>query len=246
MKKKSRKSKFEWRKLSAQQYQDLIDIKRYWRQWNHSHHFLFLSIGMCISLLFVNAAFSWRTEVEPKILDFSRMDTDLNELLEIPVSKQPPPPPPKKAVDLFVIKEVEEEVIEEIQVSLDVEVSEEMEIEEVVYEEAKEEIVEEVFTIVETFPKPAGGMKAFNEYVYSNIKYPTSATRMGIGGRVFVKFVVEKDGSLTDIHVVKGIGAGCDEEAMRVLAGAPNWEPGKQRGKPVRVQMILPIMFVLK
>jgi protein TonB len=82
-------------------------------------------------------------------------------------------------------------------------------------------------------------------YVSENLKYPVKASRMDIQGRVFVQFVVEKDGSLTDIQVVKGIGAGCDEEAVRVIKNAPRWEPGKQRGRPVRVKMILPIVFKL-
>ena len=77
------------------------------------------------------------------------------------------------------------------------------------------------------------------------MKYPNQARRMGIEGRVFVQFVVDKDGQLTEIKAVKGIGAGCDEEAVRVLKSAPKWKPGKQRGRPVKVRMILPITFKL-
>lgn len=69
------------------------------------------------------------------------------------------------------------------------------------------------------------------------------ALTLNIEGRVFVQFVVGKDGSLTDVTVIRGIGGGCDEEAIRVLKGAPGWKPGKQRGKPVRVKMVLPITF---
>jgi protein TonB len=68
---------------------------------------------------------------------------------------------------------------------------------------------------------------------------------MQVEGRVFLQFVVNKDGSLTDIKVVKGIGAGCDEEAIRVLKSAPRWSPGKQRGVPVRQRMVLPLTFKL-
>jgi len=68
---------------------------------------------------------------------------------------------------------------------------------------------------------------------------------MGIEGKVFVEFVIEKDGSITDVKAIKGIGAGCDEEAVRILQSAPNWKPGKQRGKPVRQKMVLPISFKL-
>jgi len=243
--KKDRNS-LKWKKLTRKQYQEFIDIKRYWKKWEDKHHTLYMAIGLCVSLLFVNAAFMWKTEDTQSILEFSRADTDLNELLDIPISKQPPPPPPKKTVDLFVIKEVEEEVIEEIEVKLDVEINEQSVIEEIVYEEPVEEVVDEIFTIVENFPRPQGGMKAFNEYLYTSIKYPNFALRMGISGRVFLKFIVERDGSLTDIEVVKGIGGGCDKEAVRVLSEAPAWEPGKQRGQAVRVSMILPVTFVLK
>ena len=141
------------------------------------------------------------------------------------------------------------EVLEEIEFELDMEVTEETRVEEVVIdynaEAMEEEKVEEIFNIVEDQPVPEGGMKAFYTYIAENIHYPNAARRMDVTGRVFLNFVVEKDGSLTDIKVVKGIGAGCDEEAVRVLAGAPNWKPGKQRGRPVRVYMTVPIRFVL-
>jgi protein TonB len=88
-------------------------------------------------------------------------------------------------------------------------------------------------------------MDSFLKYVSKNLKYPAQARRMGVEGKVFVQFVVEKDGSITDIKVVKGIGAGCDEEAVRVLENAPKWKPGKQRGRPVKQRIVLPIVFKL-
>ena len=98
---------------------------------------------------------------------------------------------------------------------------------------------------MEDQPGFPGGMPAFYEYVSKNLKYPNQARRMGIEGRVFVQFVVGKNGSITDVTAIKGIGAGCDEEAVRVIKSSPNWSPGKQRGKPVKVRMILPITFKL-
>ncbi len=234
------------KKITSKFYQDLIEIKKEKKKWIQTHHPLFLSIGLCISLLFVNAAFIWETEKTKPILEYSELQGNTNEVMDIPISKQPPPPPPKKMVELFVIKEVEEEVMDEIEINLDVEISEESEIEEVVYEEVvEEERVDEVFSIVESMPSPYGGISAFYDYVNENINYPKPALRMEISGRVFVKFIVEKDGSISGINVVKGIGAGCDQEAIRVLSQAPKWEPGKQRGRPVRVSMILPIAFVM-
>jgi protein TonB len=77
------------------------------------------------------------------------------------------------------------------------------------------------------------------------LKYPAQARRMRIEGKVFVEFVVDRDGSVTNVVIVKGIGAGCDEEAQRIIAGSPPWNAGKQRGKPVRQRMVLPITFKL-
>ena len=103
----------------------------------------------------------------------------------------------------------------------------------------------EVFTVVEELPQPIGGMDAFYRHIAENMKYPLQARRMGIEGKVFVQFTVEKDGSLSQVQAIKGIGAGCDEEAVRVISEAPAFEPGTQRGMPVRVRMELPVQFKL-
>jgi TonB family protein len=88
-------------------------------------------------------------------------------------------------------------------------------------------------------------MVAFNRYVGKEMNYPLQARQTGVEGRVDVSFVVEKDGSLSDVKVSKGIGAGCDREAERVIQNAPSFKPGTQRGKPVRVRMVMPIIFKL-
>ena len=90
-----------------------------------------------------------------------------------------------------------------------------------------------------------GGDVARMKYLRDNMKYPQMARESGIQGKVFVTFVVEKDGKVTDVRVLRGIGGGCDEEAIRVVKSMPKWNPGKQRGKPVRVQFNLPIIFKL-
>ena len=168
------------------------------------------------------------------------------EMLEIPPTEQPPPPPPQVQQPQIIEVPDEEEIEEEIQVKFDVEVTEETKVQQIVIqaEEPKEE-VEEIFTIVEDPASPVGGMTAFYKYVGDKIKYPPQARRMGVEGRVFVEFIIDKDGSISEVRAVKGIGAGCDEEAVRILQGAPKWKPGKQRGKPVRQRMVLPITFKL-
>lgn len=109
----------------------------------------------------------------------------------------------------------------------------------------KAKIEGEIFTVVEDQPQFEGGMPAFSQYVASKLQYPAQATQQGIEGKVYVQFVVEKDGSLSNITTVKGIGGGCDEEAVRVLKESPKWKPGLQRGRAVKVRMILPITFKL-
>jgi TonB family protein len=104
---------------------------------------------------------------------------------------------------------------------------------------------DEVFLVVEESAGFPGGMTAFYEFIKSNFQYPPEAKNKGIEGRVFIEFVVNKDGSISDTKVLKGIAPDCDEEALRILTSSPNWEPGKQRGKAIRQRMVLPISFTL-
>ncbi|MFW5759399.1 MAG: energy transducer TonB [Cyclobacteriaceae bacterium] len=207
---------------------------------------LFFNIGLVITLALVIAAFEYPV-YDDSVVDLKNaVDDNFEDIMEIPPTEQPPPPPPEIQQPDIVEVPDEEEVEEEIDFNLDVEVTEESVIEEIVFEEEpEEEVAEEVFTIVEDQPTPKGGMAAFYEYVQKNLKYPAQARRMGIEGKVFVQFVVDTDGSITEVTSVKGIGAGCDEEAVRVLRNAPKWNPGKQRGRSVKVRMILPITFRL-
>ena len=103
----------------------------------------------------------------------------------------------------------------------------------------------QIFTSVEQVPEFPGGLDKFGAYLGKSIRYPAVARENGTQGRVIVTFVVERDGSLTDIKVTRGIGSGCDEEAVRVLKNSPKWKPGIQNGRPVRVQYSVPISFTL-
>ncbi len=113
-------------------------------------------------------------------------------------------------------------------------------------QQAKTEDTNEIFTNVEVLPNFPGGLPAFGKYLSKNIQYPPIARENNIQGRVIVNFVVEKDGSLTDIKVVRGIGGGADEEAIRVLKKSPKWTPGIQNGRPVRVSYTVPVNFTLQ
>lgn len=103
----------------------------------------------------------------------------------------------------------------------------------------------EVFSVVEEMPQFDGGMEALGKYLSRNMKYPASARRMGIEGSVFISFVVSKDGTISEVVVLKGINGDCDAEAVRVIGNMPPWKPGKQRGVPVNVKFVLPIKFKL-
>ncbi|XOV94151.1 MAG: TonB family protein [Bacteroidota bacterium] len=103
----------------------------------------------------------------------------------------------------------------------------------------------ELYTIVEEAPEYPGGLEMFYKYLAKEMQYPAEARSNGIEGRVYVQFVVDKDGSVTNVEPVKGIGFGCDEEAMRVVQSAGKFNPGKQQGMPVRVRLVLPIIFKL-
>ena len=102
---------------------------------------------------------------------------------------------------------------------------------------------QEIYTIVGEMPSFPGGDQLLQEYLANNINYPQQARENGIEGRVFVNFIVEPNGSLSNIQITKSLGGGCDEEALRVVNTMPKWNPGKQNGKPVRVSYIMPIKF---
>ncbi len=103
----------------------------------------------------------------------------------------------------------------------------------------------EIFDVTEVQPKPPGGMDGWNSYLASNLSYPAQARRMGVEGTVIVVFVVNTDGSISDVDILRGIGGGADEEAMRVVKESPNWAPAEQRGKLVNSRLRLPIRFKL-
>ncbi|WP_338871802.1 TonB family protein [Spirosoma sp. SC4-14] len=105
---------------------------------------------------------------------------------------------------------------------------------------------EEPFIAPEQQPEYPGGAEAMRTFLSRNLTYPRAASSAGVSGRVYVSFVVNTDGSLTDVQVMKGIGFGCDEEALRVIKKMPHWKPGKQSGRPVRVKFNLPIAFTLE
>lgn len=214
---------------------------------NRSLSGMFFSIGLMMALVITITAFEWKSFDNSNIVGAQDISQKLDELLDIPVTEQPPPPPPAKIQQPVVIEVPdEEEIEEEIEIELDMEIDEEEVIEEIMpVIEAEEEVTDEIFTIVEKYAEYPGGSANFYKYISKNLKYPEPARRLGVEGRVFVQFVVERDGSITDVKALKGIGGGCDEEAVRIVSKSPSWEPARQRGQPVRSRVIIPLIFTL-
>lgn len=205
----------------------------------------FFFMGLTISLSLTIAAFEWKSVDEGPLVNLVIDDPGFEDEVEIVRTVIPPPPPPPKPVAIK-IEETQKEVEKPIDIEIDVEIEESPV--EIFFEpiDEPEEDFNIIFDgIVETSPEPIGGYGAFYKFVSDEVKYPSPARRMGVEGRVFVQFVVDKDGAITDVQVIKGIGAGCDEEAARVMALAPKWNPGKQRGREVKVRMVIPILFKL-
>ncbi|MCU0445394.1 MAG: TonB family protein [Microscillaceae bacterium] len=212
---------------------------------------LFFNIGLVLSLALVMTAFEWKFYDNLEKVEIVGLENDFTAMEDIPIIPQKQLPPP--VIKAPVIVEVpNEEPLEDIEATF-----EETELKETntpvvkitppvtdpIIDESKED---EPLVFAETQPSFGKGMEDFYKYVSKNIEYPKQARRMDIEGKVFVQFVVDKDGSLSEVKVVKGIGAGCDEEAIRVLKESPKWRPGKQRGRAVRVRMSLPIFFQIQ
>lgn len=212
---------------------------------------MFFSLGLMITMGLVLFAFEYKTYGDNvQLRDLGTITDEFEELLDIPITEQPPPPPP--SIEQPEIMEVpdEVEIEQKFDVNFDVDIKEETVVKTVISEVMIEdapvaEKADQIFDVVENPPSPPGGMEGWGKYLRANLKYPTQARRMGIEGTVFVVFVVNTDGSIQDVEVIRGIGGGCDEEAARVVREAPAWEPGRQRGRPVRVKMRLPIRFKL-
>ena len=208
---------------------------------------LFLEIGLIISLLIVIAAFAYA----PKEYRIEQVDLNYGpieeEITEITRNEQKPPEAPKK-IEIKVFNDILDIVTNDTKITTEIsfdEFEEGMEIETTVVEVEEEEIEDDQpYIKVEKMPTFMGGdLNTFRKWVQERIKYPQIAQENGITGRVVLSFVVEKDGSLTNIQVLQSPDRSLGEEASRVLATSPKWEPGQQSSQKVRVKYTLPVMF---
>lgn len=210
---------------------------------------MFVQIGLIISLLLAWGTFEIKSYDKRDLSALMVREVTIDEeMTEITTQEQKPQPPVEVPQQSTQIKIVDDDVEVEQELEINADVTQNEVIEEYVAPEViEEEIVEqEVFTIVETMPSFPGGQEKLMQYLASNIKYPQIARESNVQGRVYLSFVIEPDGSVSNVKVLRGIGAGCDEEAMRVVKSMPKWSPGKQRGKAVRVSYTVPVNFKLQ
>lgn len=212
---------------------------------------LFNEIGLALVLLGCYLAFEWSTKAAEINVD-AMVDEVVVEDEMVPITKQeevkpPPPPPPPKMAEVLTIVTDDTEINDDLEI-FDTEDSDEREIvyQEIDVKEEEEEEVEEIFVIAEQMPSFPGGENELRKFLAQSVKYPVIAQENGIQGRVFVTFVVDKTGSITNAKVARGIDPNLDKEALRVVNSMPKWSPGMQRGKPVKVTYTVPINFVLQ
>ena len=259
--------------MSNQKVEPLDDIVFKGRNQKYGAYFLrknyrrYLTVSLLIGFFFIGVAVAY--PLINAYVNKSRMirekdrevGVEMRSILNEETPPPPPPPPPPEAmaerVRFTAPIVVEDSAVENSMVSMDdlnkrsnteaLSSNVEVQIEESNTPSILEEPpVKEIFTVVEEQPGFVGGEESRIAYLQQNIKYPEEAKELGIQGKVFVTFVVEIDGSITDVKVLRGIGGGCDEEAIRVVSSMPKWVPGKQRGTAVRVQFNLPIKFTLQ
>lgn len=224
-----------------------MEAKKNPKQDLQRQSFKFFLIGLSISVALTITAFEWRTKKRVPVPP--TFDTPIEAaLLEVkPTVHEVIPKAPilikqrvsqSKQVTLVTLSETDRsDEVDDVPVIDDIDFT-------VPGTSIPEETDPVIFIAPELMPAPIGGYKSFYEQLSNSIKYPRQAQRNHTQGKVFVEFIIDQQGYVTNLKIAKGIGDGCDEEAMRVLSKI-RWEPGKQRGKPVKVRMTLPLTFKL-
>jgi protein TonB len=211
---------------------------------------IFLEIGLIVTLSLILMALQWKTS-DKKLEGFDTYyrSSEVEEI--IPITEQQkslPPPPMVKATKLNIVlndQKAEENILIDVEANEETAIAEYIPVQEIV--QVEEEVVDEeqIFMVVESAPSFPGGIAALRQFLADNLTYPQIAREANIHGTVYMSFIVSKTGAISDINVLRGIGGGCNEEAIRVIGLMPRWEPGKQRGVPVNVRFTLPVKFQL-
>lgn len=211
---------------------------------------IFLEIGFVLTLLLVWGAFEFSTKAE-KAEEFGPLAITEDVVEEIPITRQeqielPPPPPQQTVADIIEVVDDKIEINEDLTID-EADENTAVEIQEIVEVAPVEEEEEEAapFVIVEDMPEFKGGEKALLKYIAEHVVYPEIAKENDIQGTVYVKFVVNEKGKVTNVGLLRGVDPLLDKEAIKVIESLPDWKPGKQSGKNVKVSMQVPIKFQL-
>ena len=214
---------------------------------NNKATYFLMGLAIALGVLFIGFEFS-NTDVTVQDIDETAGVVEEEVMVEITRQYIPPPPPPPQTVQADLIQIVEDNTLDE-----DVEF-ENME------DDPEEAIVQnydgdysedydptgEIFVVVEEMPQFPGGESALQQFIRKNLKYPQIALENGISGRVICTFVIDGKGKVTGAEVLRSVDPNLDKEALRVISVMPDWKPGRQQGKPVRVRYTLPVVFRLQ
>lgn len=228
-----------------------MDVKKSPKATLEDKKFLFVLMGLVMVLSLIYIAFEW-TDKEVTVYEVIDPDMLAEEEIEIIQTAQelPPPPPPPAPEIVEELNIVEDDVVtESVEINTEDDKDKTVSISAPVTSTGSTIVEEEdqvVFQVVEKMPSFPGGDAALFKYLSDNVKYPVIAQENGVQGRVICQFVVNRDGSIVDVEVVRSVDPSLDKEAIRVIKSMPKWSPGQQRGKPVRVKYTLPVNFRLQ
>lgn len=231
-----------------------MEIKKSEKASLENKRLLFTEIGLILALLIVWGAFSYSTK-DKKVAIFEDVTEEIAVEEEIPITQENTPPPPETP-DVPVLSDqidiVDDEIVVDDSMFLNLEDDASIGIEIMDYVEAvveEEEVEEEAipFQLVEEKPKFQGGdANDFTRWVNSRLQYPEIAKENGVQGRVTLQFTVNADGSVSNVKVLRGVDPSLDQEAVRVVSSSPNWTPGRQRDRAVKVTYTFPVVFQLR
>ena len=227
-----------------------MDVKKSPKASLEDKKSIYMLMGFVAVLSLLYIGLEWTQHEVPIYEDTATAVIEEEEIEIIQTAEVLPPPPPPDVPEVIEILNVVEDDIETAEIEIDTEDDKDKQV--VIQAPvatsgvAQEEDENVVFVVVESMPAFPGGDAALFKYLNDNIKYPVIAQESGIQGRVVCQFVVNRDGSIVDIEVVRSIDKSLDAEAVRVISKMPRWTPGKQRGKTVRVKYTLPVNFRLQ
>jgi len=224
-----------------------MEVKKSERASLEKNKSIYTLFGMILTLSLIWFAFEYKTYDKRTVEIMRNVSLDDEEDIVLSTERIEPPPPPPPPQQTTVIEIVEDDIEVEDDLDIDIETDDDDVIEEQVVEDEDETdgAEDEIFVFVEDQPGYPGGDEARLKYLSKAIVYPEMAKESGIQGTVYVTFVVEKNGTISHVKVLRGIGGGCDEAAINAIKNMPKWKPGKQRGRAVRAQFNMPVRFIL-